>query len=198
MIKVGLTGNIGTGKTTVARVFVSLGVPVFHADLEAKRFLQEPDIVSKLRSWWGDDIVTNNIVDRQKLASVVFAQPQKLKKLNSLIHPRVKQELLKWMASHQHQAYVIQEAAILFESGFYKEFDKIITVVCPEDLTIKRIMERDGLPENEIRQRMSNQWDQHEKVKRSDFVITNDGSSLVIPQVLCIHKHLSQAEKKEG
>jgi dephospho-CoA kinase len=197
MIKVGLTGNIGAGKSTVARVFVSLGVPVYHADQEAKRFLLDQVIISQLKSWWGDDILTNNMVDRQKLASVVFAQPEKLKKLNSLIHPRVKDDLLKWMASQHNHVYVIQEAAILFESGFYKEFDKIITVVCPEELAIKRIMDRDGLEENEIRQRMSNQWSQREKMIRSDYVVTNDGHSFLIPQVLNIHKLLSQTEKKE-
>jgi dephospho-CoA kinase len=198
MIKVGLTGNIGAGKSTVARVFVCLGVPVYNADQEAKRFLHDQDIVSQLKSLWGDDIVTNNMVDRQKLASIVFAQPAKLKQLNSLIHPRVKEDLLKWMASKHNHVYVIQEAAILFESGFYQEFDRIITVVCPEDLAIKRIMDRDGSGENEIRQRMNNQWSQQEKIIRSDYVVTNDGHSLLIPQVLNIHNLLSKTERTEG
>lgn len=198
MIKVGLTGNIGTGKSTVARVFASLGVPVYQADQEAKRFLLDQDVVSQLISWWGDDIMTNNMVDRHKLASIVFAQPEKLKMLNSLIHPRVKEDLLKWMSSQNNHVYIVQEAAILFESGFYKEFDKIITVICPEELTIKRIIDRDVLDENEIRHRMKNQWSQQEKINRSDYVVTNDGNSLLIPQVLNIHKLLSQTEKKEG
>jgi dephospho-CoA kinase len=195
MIKVGLTGNMGTGKSTVARIFMAMGVPVYHADLEAKKFLFEQEVVSQLRLWWGEAVMTNGQPDRKKLATIVFKQPEKLKMLNSLIHPRVRGDLQEWLIRQHHHHYVIHEAAILFESGFFKEFDKIITVVCPERLAMKRIMERDGLEEEEIWQRMQNQWSQQVKIAKSDFHIVNDGNTMVIPQVLRIHSRLNRINK---
>jgi len=183
---------MGAGKSTVAKIFTVLGVPVYDADLEAKKFLSNPEVVSQLKLWWGDAVLTDNLVDRKKLGRIVFAQPEKLKMLNALIHPGVKDDLAQWLACHHDHSYVIHEAAILFESGFYREFDKIITVTCPEELAVRRIMERDGLEEDEIRQRMTNQWSQQEKADRSDFIVVNDGMSLLIPQILSIHKRLSQ------
>jgi dephospho-CoA kinase len=115
--------------------------------------------------------------------------------LNSLIHPRVRGDLQEWLIRQHHHHYVIHEAAILFESGFFKEFDKIITVVCPERLAMKRIMERDGLEEEEIWQRMQNQWSQQVKIAKSDFHIVNDGNTMVIPQVLRIHSRLNRINK---
>jgi dephospho-CoA kinase len=194
MIKVGLTGNIGAGKSSVARIFTALGVPVYEADLEAKKFLADPGVVSQLKLWWGETILTEHHVDRSKLAKIVFAQPEKLRMLNALIHPRVKEDLMQWLTGHQNHPYIVHEAAILFESGFYRHFDKIITVICPEELAVRRIMERDGLEEHEIRQRMTNQWSQQEKADKSDFLVVNDGMSFLIPQVLDIHNRLSGDE----
>lgn len=190
MIRVGLTGNIGTGKTMVSRIFETLGTPVYHADEEAKKFLTDKVVKDTLLNRFGDLIKTDNQIDRKKLATIVFKDKNSLEFLNSVIHPRVKADLKSWMSAHLSDPYIIQEAAILFESGFHTEFDKVILVVSPPEIAVKRVMERDGLPEQEIRKRIHHQWDQERKKELADFVIYNDETHLVIPQVLTIHNIL--------
>jgi dephospho-CoA kinase len=190
MIRVALTGNIGAGKSTVCRIFELLGVPVYHADAEAKKFLADSAIVGILVKQFNDVILTDSKIDRQKLAAVVFRDREALEFLNSVIHPLVREDLRKWIARNANVPYIIQEAAILFESGFDSEFDKIILVVSPHDLVLKRLRDRDGLSEKEIENRLIHQWDQDKKKGLSDFVIYNDEKHLVIPQVLEIHKKL--------
>jgi len=191
MIKIGLTGNIGSGKTTVAKIFETLGVPVFYADIEARKFLLEKDVLDKLVNEFGNDILSDDNLDRGELAKIVFNDKAALETLNSIIHPRVRQSLMDWMSTKQDHKYVIQEAAILFESGFYNFFDKNIIVSCPEDVAIKRVMKRDGIGENDVRARIQNQWPEKKKIQLSDYVILNDNTNLVIPQILSIHKELS-------
>ncbi|MCD4681924.1 MAG: dephospho-CoA kinase [Bacteroidales bacterium] len=192
MIKVGLTGNIGSGKSTVARIFKVLGVPVYHADEESKKFLNEPKIQQILVRKFGKEILSGSIINRKRLAEIVFAQSESLDFLNSVLHPLVKNDIDFWIKKHLHFPYIIQEAAILFESGFYKEFDKIITVTCPGELAVKRVMDRDDVTMEEVHKRMQNQWEQVKKVKLSDFIIDNSNNILVTPQVLKIHKELPE------
>jgi dephospho-CoA kinase len=190
MKKIGLTGNIGSGKSTVAKVFETLGVPVFHADAEAKNILSESDVIEELIHLFGIDILDGNLINRAKLASIVFNDKNALASLNSIVHPRVRKALLHWMETRKGHSYIIQEAAILFESGFNKFFDKTILVSCPQAIAIKRVMERDGVNEMEIKSRLHNQWPEKDKIPLADFTIVNDGSCLVIPQILTIHKGL--------
>ena len=192
MIKVALTGNIGCGKSTVARIFEILGVPVYHADSSARKFLEDADVKRSLRLTFGDDIFDDEIINRKKLASIVFNDHNSLDFLNSLIHPKVKEDLHKWIQSKTQFSYIVQEAAILFESGFYHEFDKIILVTCPVELAIQRVRRRDNVSEAEVRHRQLNQWPQEQKVALSDFVINNDEQELIIPRVLEIHSGLTQ------
>ncbi|MBM3436593.1 MAG: dephospho-CoA kinase, partial [Bacteroidetes bacterium] len=163
MIRVALTGNIGTGKSTVCRIFESLGVPVYHADEEAKKFLSEKGVRETLIEKFGGKIKTGNEISRKKLAEKVFKDDQALEFLNSIIHPLVKNDLKGWIAKHQNHQYIIQEAAILFESGFDKEFDKIITVISPPGLAMQRVLARDKISVSDVKMRMDRQWDQERK-----------------------------------
>ena len=190
MIKVGLTGNIGSGKSTVARIFEILGVPVYHADKEAKKFLSSPEVKQELKKEFGKTIFSGIEIDRKKLAEIVFNNKKSLSFLNSLIHPRVRKDFEDWCSAYSKAPYVIQEAAILFESGFNTFFDKTIVVSCPEEIAVKRVMERDGIPEKEVVERMKNQWAQEQKKQLADFIIENDNKSFVTNQVLKIDKAL--------
>ncbi len=192
MIKIGLTGNIGSGKTTVAKIFETLGVPVFYADIEAKQILNKHSIIQKLSLKFGDDIIdTNQKIDRTVLASIVFKKPEDLAFLNGIIHPEVANEFRNWAKTHQKQAYIIQEAAILFESGFHQYMDQTIYVCANQDLRLKRILKRDQLEKNEISARMKNQWKDAKKIKMADHLISNNETDFLIPQILTLHKILS-------
>ncbi|MCD4694799.1 MAG: dephospho-CoA kinase [Bacteroidales bacterium] len=190
MIKVGLTGNIGSGKSTVSKIFEVLGAPVYHADNNAKAFLCHQEVIDKLRNKFGDCIMSEGIIDRKKLAGIVFNNSKKLGFLNSIIHPLVKQDLIIWMNNMKHHPYIIQEAAILFESGFDKDFEKIILVISTDDLASKRVMMRDGISKHEVELRRSNQWRQDKKIGLADFIIENTEKDMLIPQVLKIHETL--------
>ena len=190
MIKVGLTGNIGSGKSTVARIFETLGVPVYHSDKKAKEFLFVPEVKERLKIEFGQAVFTGTVIDRKKLAKIVFNNKKAIGFLNSLIHPLVRNDFENWCLLYNNEPYVIQEAAILFESGFYKLFDKTIVVICSEEIIVQRVMERDEVEEVAVRERMKNQWRQEEKMKFANYVISNDNEQLVIPQVLEIHREL--------
>jgi len=176
----------------VTRIFETLGVPVYHADEEAKKFLNKKKIQIAIKEKFGDTVFTSSTLDRKKLASIVFNDQDALAFLNSLIHPLVRKDLKVWFDHHIQNSYVIQEAAILFESGFYREFDKIITVAAPVELAIQRVMHRDGTGKEEIEKRMHHQWALDRKIELSQYVIYNDEDHLVIPQVLAIHNELSK------
>lgn len=194
MIKVGLTGNIGAGKSTVSKVFESLGVPVYHADAEAKKFLDHASVKNELRIQFGPDVFTEDRIDRKKLSKQVFSNKALLNKLNSIIHPLVKNDLEEWILRNRSHPYIIQEAAILYESGFYKDYDKVILVYCPYELATQRVMERDNINQAEVELRRNNQWSQERKKELSDYIIYNDEMRLVIPQVLNIHSSLLSVE----
>lgn len=191
MLRAGLTGNIGSGKSTVSRIFSTLGVPVYHADEESRKFLGQPDVIREVASLFGPAILTESgTVKRKTLAAVVFSDPEALARLNSILHPLVKAGAREWTALYTDRPYVIHEAAIIFESGFRQEYDRIIYIACPQETAVTRVMERDGVPREEVLGRLRFQWDDELKKKESDFVIVNDGATPLLPQVLSIHELL--------
>ncbi len=192
---VGVTGGIGSGKSTVCRFFELLGAPVYNADTEAKNLLDTHlQIKQSVVSTMGDFILDQDgKIDRKKLAELVFNNKENLEKLNSIIHPAVGAHFKEWVKQHTTASYVIKEAAVLFESGAYKQVDKIITVVAPPELKIKRVMHRDKITREQIIQRINTQLSDEEKMSRSQFVVVNDELQLVIPQLLQIHAALSMS-----
>ncbi|MEI6748425.1 MAG: dephospho-CoA kinase [Bacteroidales bacterium] len=191
MLKVGLTGSIGSGKTMVATIFGKMGIPVYHADVEAKKFLLQDNVVKELVELFGKAFFdkTGN-VDRTLLGDLVFNDISALDKLNKLIHPLVKADFDAWLLKHSKFCYVIHEAAILFESGFNLYFDKVITVDAPLELCISRVINRDKISREQVVSRMQNQWEPKTKASLADYLIMNDEQSMLIPQVLEVHKLL--------
>ena len=170
---IGLTGGIGSGKTTVARLFEANRIPVYIADTEAKKIMTFPETIDQIASAFGNEIIRNNQIDIKALSSIVFNDPKKLQILNSIIHPLVKKHFDDWVNKNKEYPFVIKEAAILFESGSWKYCDKIITITASEETRIKRVMQRDHSSREEVLARIKNQWSDAEKISKSDFVIEN-------------------------
>jgi dephospho-CoA kinase len=190
MLSIGLTGGIGSGKSTVARVFETLGIPVYYADDAAKRMMNdEGPLKDAIIRHFGPEAYPDGRLDRAWLGAQVFGRPDKLQLLNSLVHPATIADAAAWM-KQQDSPYAIKEAALIFESGGDKSLDAVIGVSAPEQERIRRVMERDNTDEVSIRKRMAGQMDEAEKMRRCDFVIVNDGQQMVIPQVLDIHQAL--------
>ncbi|HBL77810.1 MAG TPA: dephospho-CoA kinase [Prolixibacteraceae bacterium] len=189
MIRVGLTGGIGSGKTIIGKMFGLLHIPVFSADNEAKMLLgTNSSVRSRLISIFGPDIyLPNQTIDRKKFASIIFNDQYLLKQVNEIVHPEVHRSFYKW-SEKQKAPFVLYEAAILFESGHYRDMDYTILVVADEDTRLGRVVQRDSDTEEQIRQRMANQWTDEQKVKLANFIIQNNGRELIIPQVLEIIK----------
>lgn len=186
---IGLTGGIGSGKSTIARVFDTLGFPVFDADHEALA-LYETDsaLLEEVVKEFGKGILqSDGSLNRVALANIVFSDEKALKRLNALVHPRVAKRFEIWK-QHQHSTAVIREAAILFESGSDKGCDAIILVTAPEELRIQRVMKRNGISEAEVRARMARQWPEERLIERADEIIVNDDTRLVLPQVLRVYE----------
>lgn len=194
MMRVGLTGNIGSGKTTVCSLFEMLGVPVYYADERGKHFLASADVANKVSATFGEEyLLEDGSPDRKKLAHLVFHDKEKLNQLNAIIHPKVQADFEEWVALQHDSAYVIMEAAILFESGRNRDFDKIILITAPEDLRMERVCRRDKVTEKEVVSRMQNQWDEAQKIPLADFVIRNEEKELLMPQVEKVHHRLLNA-----
>lgn len=182
---------MGSGKSTVAEIFKVFGVPVFFADDEGKKCLGQEDVKNKIVQEFGREVLeSEQRIDRKALAGIVFNDENALKKLNNIIHPEVAKRFKAWLSNKQNEDYIIHEAAILFESGFYKMFDVIIAVSAPEELRIERLVKRDRSEAESLRKRMRFQLSEKERNSKSDFVIYNDGKQLIIPQILSIHKTL--------
>ena len=195
MLRIGLTGGIGSGKSTVAQVFEVLGIPVYYADGEARRIMStDPVLKAALIKNFGEESYTNGELNRKFISSIVFNDTHKLELLNSLVHPVTKRDSELWM-SRQKTAYAIHEAALIFEAGVAERLDLVIGVYAPQSLRIKRAMERDHVNGEEVLKRMSRQMEEDIKMKHCDFVITNDEQQLVIPQVLNIHEHFISQQK---
>lgn len=190
MMVVGLTGGIGSGKTTVAKQFKKLGVPIYIADEEAKKLMNRSKVIKrKLIQLFGVEAYINGQLNRPFIANIIFNDQSYLQQMNAIVHPRVARHFEKWVVK-QKAPYVIKEVAILFEHGAQKQFDCIITVVAPMELRIKRLLERDDATKQKIESIMKNQWSDEEKVKLSDFVIENIELQDMLVQVKKIHKKL--------
>jgi dephospho-CoA kinase len=197
MLKVGLTGGIGSGKTTIAKIFELLNVPVYYADEASKRLYHtDKDLIANMKKHFGADIYTNEQLNRSKLAAIVFNDADKLELLNQLVHPPTIRDAEEWMRK-QTAPYVIKEAALLFESGSASGLDYVIGVQAPSHYRIKRVMERDGVKREDVISRANRQIDEEIKMRLCDFVIVNNDQELVIPQVLELHsKFLEMAKSK--
>ncbi len=194
MLKVGVTGGIGSGKTTVCRIFKALGIPVFDADNAAKVLMEkDPELVTAIREAFGDEAyLSDGTLNRRYLAGKVFTDETELARLNALVHPATIRAAEEW-ATRQQAPYTVKEAALLFESGSYRHNDINILVTAPEPVRIQRVMERDGVTEAEVRARIARQLSDGEKAKKADYTIINDGKTAVIPQVLALHKQFTNS-----
>jgi dephospho-CoA kinase len=190
MLKIGITGSIGAGKSTVAGIFKVLGVPVFDADATAKNILNTDSVLrEQIAATFGSETYKNGLLDKKYLATLVFNNPDQLAKLNALVHPATIEAANIWAKHCEEQGspYILKEAALLFEAGTNVGLDFIIGVTAPVEMRIARVMERDHVTREEVLKRMQHQLDDTEKMKRCNFVIDNNEVSLVIPQVLALH-----------
>ena len=197
LLQIGITGGIGSGKSLVCKIFQCLGAPVYDADSRAKVLMTTDGIlISQIKKEFGNlSYNTDGTLNRKHISDSAFGNPGKLKSLDAMVHPRVAEDYAAWAAA-QDRPYVIKEAALLFEAGSYKSLDKIIVVSAPEDLRIKRVMARDPhRSEQTLRDIIRNQMPESEKTNRADFVVMNDESRLVVPQVLELHNRFSKAVK---
>lgn len=198
--QIGITGGIGSGKSTVCRLFETLGVPVYYADDRAKRLMQEDETLrAAIAERFGEAVyAADGSLRRAKLAALVFGDAEALADLNALVHPAVFRDAADWSAAHRGHPYVMREAALLYESGSWRLVDEVVVVWAPEDLRVRRVMARDGVTEAEVRARMDRQWPDEEKRRRADHVITNDGSTPLIPQVWALHRLFGGSPDREG
>jgi len=200
MLKVGITGGIGSGKTTVCKMFEKLGIPVYYADDRAKYLMQhEHFLIDQIKKNFGDDVYVNGTLDRKVLASKVFNDKAKLDLLNSLVHPAVFRDTERWIEEQKEKKvpYVLKEAALLVETGSYKALDKLIVVTAPINMRIQRVTERDNTDTEEVLARVRNQLPEEEKVKLASFIISNNnGLNELEQQVLKIHHEMTEENAK--
>lgn len=189
MLKIGITGGIGSGKSTVSRIFELLGVPVYYADDRAKDIMvRDPELAAQVKHHFGEEMYdAEGALNRKLLGNIVFNDKDKLALLNSLVHPATIRDSDNW-ALQQHTPYVLKEAALLFETESFHHLDKVIAVFAPQPLRVHRVMKRDNVTRNEVLARIYKQIDETIKMKLSDYVIYNDEQHMVIPQVLALHK----------
>jgi dephospho-CoA kinase len=190
MKRIGLTGGIGSGKSTVASVFATLGIPCYDSDRRAKELMLEKESLRTfLIQHFGPEVIQNHQLQSSIISKIVFEHPELLEQLNAVVHPEVGNDFNAW-CEKQNAPYVLKEAALLFESGSWKNLDAIVCVTAPETLRIERVMQRNGFSREQVKARIQNQMPEEEKVSRSQFVIENDGNHSLIEQVLAIHQTL--------
>jgi len=187
---IGLTGGIGSGKSTVAAYFQSMGIPIYIADDEAKKILDSAEVSKIVQQEFGEGIIKLGKIDRKKLAALVFDNPDELRKLNNIIHPAVLQHFRDWVTAHENHQLLIKEAAILFESGSDAACDVIITVTAPINLRIERVIKRDEVSREDVLNRIANQWTDEQRIAKSDFVIENTDIKKTIIQAAKVLKKL--------
>lgn len=190
MFRIGITGGIGSGKTTVCKVFELLGIPVFYADSIAKSIMHtDAELKDQIIRVFGKDSYSENgDLDRAYISSIVFKDEAELQKLNSLVHPAVFRAFDLWVSEQVNVPYVMKEAALLFESDSYKMCDQTILVLAPEEIRIARVTERDKISEDEVKLRMKKQWPDAEKQKLANYILRNDESHLLIPEIIDLHR----------
>ena len=194
---IGLTGGIGSGKTTLAMYIESLEIPVFIADDEAKKLMQSAEVLGKIKAVFGEAIFEKGQLNRQQLATIVFSNPEKLSQLNGIIHPAVKKQFTIWLDQHQSAPFVVYEAAILFESGSYQNCDYIITITAPLEDRIARVMQRDNSSREQVLNRINAQWTDEQRAAKSNFVIENSDPQISKSQLDEILKIL-KIQQNEG
>ena len=195
MKKIGITGGIGSGKSTVSKVFALLNVPIYNADNQAKYLLNnDADVIKKVKQVFGNDIYLNQELDRKKMAAQVFEQPFLLQQLNEIVHPAVFNNFDNWCDEHQQHPYILKEAALIFETILHQKLDAVIMVSSPEKLRIERVMKRDSITKEQVLARIKNQMSEDEKLNRADYIIYNDELQLVIPQVVQLHEQFMNVE----
>lgn len=192
MLKVGITGGIGSGKTTLCRIFELLGIPVYYADERAKWLMvNDVELIAQLKTAFGNEVYTaQGQLDRKHLANIVFNDRAQLEVLNSIVHPAVRKDGDSWHQSQHDVPFTLKEAALFFENGSYQYMDKMITVTAPEPLRIQRVMKRDQTDEAAVKARIDKQLPEAEKIKRSHFIINNDGKNSLILQAIAVYKQL--------
>jgi len=191
MFKVGLTGGIGSGKTLVSEVFKHLGIPVFNADQESKNIVNtNTEIIQSLKNEFGNNIYNEKGIDRRKLAEVIFNNQEALLKVNHIIHPKVREYFFTWTNRFKSKPYVIEEAAILFESKANIEMDFTINVHADKLIRIKRVVKRDKVNSELVESRIANQLSDEERIALADFTINNNGNEMILPQVVEIHNNI--------
>ncbi len=194
MLKIGITGGIGAGKSTVSQLFKMLGVPVYNSDESAKWLMNHDlDLKNKIKTLLGNNAYNDDEeVNREFIALKIFNDKALLAHLNAIVHPAVKKDYLDWSISISNNKYSLKESALLFETSMYKELDKNILVVAPLHLRISRVMKRDGISQELVEERIKNQLSEEEKIPLADYIIYNDESASLIEQVLAIHQQITQ------
>lgn len=195
MYSVGLTSGIGCGKTLIAKVFSTFGIPIFNSDIQAKELYKDSVFLQQIVHTFGNTIIENGKFIPQRLADIVFNDSQALKTLNALIHPKVLERYKLWQ-SQQTSPYTILESAIIFESNWQNHFDKIINITSPLEIVIERVKLRDKISEDQILQRINNQLPTQEKEKLSDYNIFHDNKTMLLPQIIAIHNDILEKSKK--
>jgi len=192
MLKIGLTGGLGSGKTTVAHIFEVLGIPVYYADAASKRLMNDDEKVkAAVQNAFGKEVYPEGKLDRKYLAEIVFKDEKKLELLNSIVHPATLRDADEWI-NKQTAPYAIKEAALIFESGSHQSLDYVIGVKAPVQLRLQRAMKRDNISHEEAMARINKQINEEIKMCLCDFIIINDEQQMVIPQVLALHQKLLQ------
>lgn len=197
MLRIGITGGIGSGKTTVCKIFAQFGIPVYSADDQAKRLMVGDDtLVEEIERLFGIQAYTDDgLLNTRHISEMAFKDASLLQKLNALVHPAVSNDFREW-SLRQTSPYVIKEAALMYESGSYRELDYVVTVSAPKELRIKRSMERDGTTREQVLARLKKQWSENQRNEAADFIIKNDGYHPLIPQVQELHQRfLAEADK---
>lgn len=197
MLAVGLTGGIGSGKSEVSRMIGAMGYPVYNADLEARNIVNSnSEVVKKIKSIFGDDSYEDGLLNRPRMAQLVFNDSTLLAQLNGIVHPAVTEHFRDWKKQHAHLDLTFKEAAILFESGTHKEVDRVVVVTAPKQLRIDRVSHRDGVTAQQVEERIANQMPEEELVLRADFVINNDEQQSLLKQVVDLVDKLLDIKNK--
>lgn len=188
---IGLTGGIGSGKTTVANYFKELGIPVYIADVEGKKITESPKILKAIKAAFGSAVFDEGRLNRQKISQIVFNDSEKLKQLNSIIHPEVEKHFMNWVNNHSNFPLVVKETALLFESGSYKKCDYVITVIAPLEDRINRVIKRDAITRENVLKRIDNQWSDEDRIRNSHYIIDNTDRKTIERQVKEILKKIT-------
>ena len=198
-LRIGITGGIGVGKTTVCEIFKRMGIPIYNADQRARHLMQtDAALMAEIREEFGWDTYENGDLNREYLAKVVFNNPEKLARLNSLVHPRVGDDYEHWIREHKDKPYSLKEAALLFESKSYRQLHKVIVVTSPIDVRMERIMKRDHVRKEDVLKRIDNQMNDKERLELADYVIHNDGKRSIIEQSVKIHHQILDLRTKDA